>query len=87
MVKSLSRKSEVFLDTTYALALSASTNDFHRQGVQLANLLEAMGTRLVTTQAVSLLFPQILEAQCLLYRLKAIARQGGMLYPVSYNIV
>jgi predicted nucleic acid-binding protein len=45
---------EVFLDTAYAIALSASTDDFHARALQLAEQLEATETHLVTTHAVLL---------------------------------
>ncbi|BAY99065.1 hypothetical protein NIES37_30440 [Tolypothrix tenuis PCC 7101] len=47
-------KSEVFLDTTFAIALSAPQDKLHRRAVHLAEILETAGTRLVTTQAVML---------------------------------
>jgi len=47
-------KAEVFLDTAYVIALSASIDNFHNRAVYLAELLEAARTRLVTTQAVTL---------------------------------
>lgn len=45
---------EVFLDTSYALALSAPHDRYHEQAVTLAEQLEADETRLVTTRAVVL---------------------------------
>ena len=47
-------RSEVFLDSAYAIALSAANDQFHRAAVQLAGQLEASQTRLVTTRAVLL---------------------------------
>ena len=40
-------KTEVFLDTSYALALSVRNDDLHEQAMHLADLLEAAVTRLV----------------------------------------
>jgi len=47
-------KSEVFLDTSFAIALSAPHDNLHERATQWAGLLETAGTRLVTTQAVML---------------------------------
>lgn len=47
-------KNEVFLDTAYAIALSAPTDAFHQRAIRLADQLEVAGTQLVTTQAVLL---------------------------------
>jgi predicted nucleic acid-binding protein len=46
--------SEVFLDTSFTIALSSVTDQNHLQAVKLANQIEADGTRLVTTQAILL---------------------------------
>lgn len=46
--------SEIFLDTSFAIALSAPSDRLHDRAVHLAKLLAAAGTRLVTTQAVML---------------------------------
>lgn len=45
---------EVFLDTAYAIALSSPNDQFHARAVDLAEQLEVLGTRLVTTRAVLL---------------------------------
>jgi uncharacterized protein len=45
---------EVFLDTSYAVALSAPTDQFHSRALRLATELEAARARLVTTRAVLL---------------------------------
>ncbi|MCG3772921.1 MAG: tRNA(fMet)-specific endonuclease VapC [Nitrosomonadaceae bacterium] len=45
---------EVFLDSAYAIALSAPTDQYHKQALVLAEQLEAKGTRLITTWAVVL---------------------------------
>ena len=46
--------SEVFLDTAYAIALSAPADAFHARAVSLAQWIEASSIRLVTTRAVTL---------------------------------
>lgn len=45
---------EVFLDTAYAIALSAASDEFHEQAIRIAQDLEATKARLVTTSAVLL---------------------------------
>jgi Predicted nucleic acid-binding protein, contains PIN domain len=45
---------EVFLDTSFAIALSSITDQHHVQAVQLAHQLESSKARLVTTQAILL---------------------------------
>jgi predicted nucleic acid-binding protein len=54
MAKSISPGDEVFLDTTYAIALSAPTDQFHDRAVSLAAELKASRAKLVTTRAVLL---------------------------------
>lgn len=46
--------SKVFLDTSYAVALSARTDENHNRAVELAEELEASGTHFVTTRAILL---------------------------------
>jgi predicted nucleic acid-binding protein len=46
--------SEVFLDTSYAIALSVSNDEHHERAVELAEQLEAEGTGLVATRAIIL---------------------------------
>jgi predicted nucleic acid-binding protein len=43
-----------FLDTSYALALSAPSDQFHERATHLADELEAANARLLTTRAVLL---------------------------------
>jgi len=45
---------EVFLDTSYVIALSSSGDQYHRQAERIANQLEKSKIRMVTTQAVIL---------------------------------
>jgi hypothetical protein len=54
MVEKASMKHEVFLDTAYAIALSAPGDLLHNRAVTLAEQLEAERTRLLTTVAVLL---------------------------------
>jgi uncharacterized protein len=61
---------EVFLDTSFAIALSAITDQNHVRAVELANQLEANRTRLVTTQAILLEIGNALSKQR--YRIAAI---------------
>lgn len=45
---------EVFLDTSFAIALSSIRDRHHQKAVQLARQLEADRTRLITTEAILL---------------------------------
>ena len=56
-------RTEVFLDTAYAIALSSSNDIFHRQALALAEELEAAGVRLITTRAVLLEIGNALSKQ------------------------
>lgn len=44
----------VFLDTSYAVALSATTDENHARAVELADELETSGTHFITTRAILL---------------------------------
>ena len=44
----------VFLDTSYAVALSAGRDERHKRAVELADELEAANTHFVTTRAILL---------------------------------
>ena len=46
--------SKVFLDTSYAVALSARTDENHKRAAELAEELEVAGTPLITTRAILL---------------------------------
>lgn len=61
---------EVFLDTSFAIALSSQTDQNHLQAVELAGQLELHKTRLVTTQAILLEIGNALSRQR--YRIAAI---------------
>ena len=45
---------KVFLDTSYAVALSSRTDEKHERATQLAEELEASDTYFVTTRAILL---------------------------------
>ena len=47
-------KTELFLDTAYAIALSSSRDSFHRKAVEIAHQLRAEQTKIITTRAVLL---------------------------------
>jgi uncharacterized protein len=47
-------KNRVFLDTSYAIALSARSDVNHQRAVELARQLETEATRFVTTRAIML---------------------------------
>jgi predicted nucleic acid-binding protein len=63
MEKAINPGDEVFLDTSYALALSAPTDQFHGRALCLAEELEAARARLVTTRAVLLEIGNALSRQ------------------------
>lgn len=54
MATAITLRDEVFLDTSYAIALSASTDSLHGRALRLADELDAAKARLVTTRAVLL---------------------------------
>ena len=47
-------QAEVFLDTSYAIALAAASDQHHASAIAIAGDMEAAGTRLISTQAVLL---------------------------------
>ncbi|MFM6219474.1 MAG: type II toxin-antitoxin system VapC family toxin [Dolichospermum sp.] len=61
---------EVFLDTSFAIALSSVTDQNHARAVELANQIETNRTLLVTTQAILLEIGNALSKQR--YRASAI---------------
>jgi uncharacterized protein len=58
-----SMRRKVFLDASFAIALSSATDDFHRRAVLLAAQLQEAGTQLVTTRAVLLEIGNALSRQ------------------------
>ena len=63
--------SRIFLDTAYAIALSAQSDNYHQRALSLAEQMEDQGTRLITTRAVILEIGNALAK--LSYRQSAIA--------------
>ena len=61
---------EIFLDTSFAIALSAITDQNHARAVELAEQIEAQNSHLVTTQAILLEIGNALSKQR--YRIAAI---------------
>ncbi|HJP90570.1 MAG TPA: PIN domain-containing protein [Pyrinomonadaceae bacterium] len=45
---------KVFLDTSYAVALSSRTDENHQRAIELAQELQVSGTYLITTRAILL---------------------------------
>jgi hypothetical protein len=45
-------QNEVFLDSSYAIALAALSDELHGMAVEIARQMKAEGTRMVTTHAV-----------------------------------
>ena len=54
---------ELFLDSSYAIALSASSDQLHLRAVDLANDMERQPRRLITTRAVLLEIGNALSKQ------------------------
>ncbi len=54
---------EIFLDTSYAIALSSPADQYHERAVTLAQQIEARQRRLVTTRAVVLAIGNALAKQ------------------------
>ncbi len=61
---------EKFLDTSYAIALSSSTDDYHHKALVIAEQLKASKTHLITTRAIILEIGNALSKQK--YRSKSI---------------
>jgi len=76
---------EVFLDTSFAIALSATTDQSHARAVDLANQLEKNSTRLVTTQAILLEIGNALSKQR--YRVAAIQLLESLIADPNVEIV
>ncbi len=70
MEKQLLAMIEVFLDTSFAIALSSQTDRNHLQAVELAGQLELHKTHLITTQSILLEIGNALSKQR--YRIAAI---------------
>jgi uncharacterized protein len=76
---------EVFLDTSFAIALSSATDQNHLQAVKLANQIESNKTRLVTTQAILLEIGNALSKQR--YRAAAIELLASLETDPSIEVV
>lgn len=76
---------KVFLDTSYAIALSSKEDAYHQVAMQLAERLEADGTQLVTTRAVMTEIGNALAKQR--YRPAAIRLLQSMEADVQVTIV
>ena len=63
MEKIFQKMREVFLDTSFAIALSAITDQNHAKAVELAQQIETQNIRLVTTQAILLEIGNALSKQ------------------------
>ena len=70
MEKIVQTMREVFLDTSFAITLSAITDHNHAKAIELAEQIEAENLRLVTTQAILLEIGNALSKQK--YRFAAI---------------
>ena len=77
--------SEVFLDTSFAIALSAPSDRLHDRALHLAQMLQAAETRLVTTQAVMLEIGNALSQ--LPYRQAAIVLLNSLVADSKVEIV
>jgi len=76
---------EVFLDTSFAIALSSETDQNHVLAVKLASQIEADKTRLVTTQAILLEIGNSLSKQK--YRAAAIQLLDSLETDPSVEVV
>jgi uncharacterized protein len=76
---------EVFLDTSFAIALSAVTDQNHARAVQIAEQLELSNTRLVTTQAILLKIGNSLSKKR--YRSAAIALMDSLASDPNVDVV
>ncbi len=72
-------ENEVFLDTSYAIALSSPKDNLHEKAIRLANQIKAAGTCIVTTHAVMLEIGNSLSKQR--YRRAAV----GLLYALEVD--
>lgn len=78
-------RNEIFLDASYAIALSSLTDQYHLKAETIAERLEAEGTRLITTQAVILEIGNALAK--LRYRKAAIELLNSLENDASIEIV
>ncbi len=76
---------EVFLDTSFAIALAASTDQNYDRSVDLTHQLEKSNIRLVTTQAVLLEIGNALSKQR--YRVAAVQLLESLISDPNVEIV
>jgi uncharacterized protein len=79
------RMAKVFLDTSFAIALSSVTDQNHERAVQISNQIGASRSALVTTQAVLLEIGNALSKQR--YRSPAIQLLEALEADVNVEIV
>jgi len=70
---------EVFLDTSYAIALSSPKDNCHQKAARIASQIKSAGTRIATTHAVTLEIGNSLSKQC--YRRAAV----GLLHALDVD--
>jgi len=78
-------KNKVFLDASYAIALSNLSDQYHLQAETIAEKLEAKGAKLITTQAVILEIGNALAK--LRYRKAAVELINSLENDISIEIV
>ena len=78
-------RTEIFLDTAYAIALSSSRDEQHQKALFLADQLEADGTKLITTRAIMLEIGNALSKQS--YRQSAVEILESLEHDPSVEIV
>ena len=78
-------RTEIFLDTAYAIALSSSRDEHHEKALFLADQLEADGTKLITTRAIMLEIGNALSKQA--HRQAAVELLESLEQDVSVEII
>jgi uncharacterized protein len=78
-------RTEIFLDTAYAIALSSSKDEHHEKALFLADQLEVDGTKLITTRAIMLEIGNALSKQ--LHRQAAVELLESLEQDPSVEIV
>lgn len=78
-------KDEVFLDASYAIALSSLADEHHDRAAEIAERIEAEETRLITTRSVVLEIGNALAG--LRYRRAAIELLDALEYDPAVEIV
>jgi predicted nucleic acid-binding protein len=77
--------SKVFLDTSYAIALSSPADEHHRRAEEIAEQLETEGARLITTRAILLEIGNVLSK--LRYRQAAIRLLDALEHDPNVEII